>query len=384
MGGSCDGRGLPGARMNYFLVNNDYQYYDALLHLPALRGGAALIRVPHNLKRVDKDACFSAVLTIMSPFAVRGGVLRLRRIFRAQREVERTLPVTSGDTLLLYTEFEVLNQAVVRHFKRRGARVVLIEDGGIATFLTFNIQGARERKSLVQAAAQLWLQSLAGAPYLTLVKYNGIIFPQIQDRYIDVAVYYLPMPISRSIRRIVVRKPVQHVEGLARGTAIFLNERVYDYYCTMEKYLEFLERILTRMEQGFTRVLFKFHPSETPERRSMISAVLARHPAVARVDNDAAVETLVQQYMPGHAVSFLSSALLNLWYYGVQPVFLYRLMPEMEIQRIFRDLEGLLNGAGCRTPGDFSEVEAGFTCGMVSDGDAEDSLQHALDRLGTP
>ncbi len=178
--------------MLYILLNNDYHLQALYRHgIAALGGpeGVRLITVPHALSPVNDTGDFDSVHRFDSPL----GRKRLPAAwlhYRAQaRMVALTLWPSPADTLLFFTEVEWLNQIVVQHFHRCGARIVMLEDGGFGTYVPMSVTRSEPlslRERFVQAAYRL----LPGLACSRLFKVNGQLFPRLPDAAIDAIALY--------------------------------------------------------------------------------------------------------------------------------------------------------------------------------------------------
>jgi hypothetical protein len=334
--------------MIYFLVNNDYQLLDARRHLQQLREreiAATLIEVPHTLNTVDRTAGFEAVMTFASPLTSHGWLAAWPRYFASARDVVRRLRPDGRDTLLFYTEFELVNHFIALRFKARGAKTVLLEDGGFGTYLPFSIDaaeplGAKER--LIAAMTR-----------------------RLPDKTIDAVAMYRDVRIVRSIPTLLMHDAERPRIDPIPGKVIFLNERMYDVYQTPEQYVNSLHRILAALIAGFDQVSFKFHPREQDDWTRRIRAILAvTYPSVRIIEERQSIEHLMAEERPEVLASYFSTTLLNLGTCGVEPLYLYHLFEELAQQKIFRQTTTLLAQWHYRFVQSLTDVRAGYQSGF--------------------
>lgn len=351
--------------MIYFLINNNHQYYDLKLHLLDIdKQDVSLIIVPYTL---DESELTSFGTTYRYPRALKPGLsAQVMNYIRQRKRVEKEIQPGQADVLFFYTEFDLLNQHIVTHFKRNGARVYLIEDGGLATYLPFRMLDA-EPLSVREKIKQRVYRSLPSLHTLRLHKLNGHIFPWMADKYIDGACLYRPVSIRRNILTILVRRTVRQEKVLpTHGTAVFLNEQMYRYQ-KPDDYLAGLRRIMEGLCRGFDTVFFKFHPREDAAWRLRITEkVLDQFPGVRIIEDDTGIEEVIESYRPSVAASYFSAGLLNLLDRGVEPLYLYHLLPDLSAQPICREATAVLLELGYNFIPEFSGADSGFQSGLMN------------------
>lgn len=354
--------------MIYFLVNNDYQLFDARRHVEALRRRgleAALIEVPHALRESNRERGFTSVVTFESPWRSHGWPGAWPRYVAAAHEVQRGLQPQREDTLFMYTEYELINHFVALRFKRRNALVFLLEDGGIGTYLPFSLPGD-EPLSVKELVVAALTRTLPGLGRTRFHKVNGVVFPWLEDECVDGVCLYRPLHIVRALPVHVLIGARANPVDRCRSRVVFLNERMYDNYQTADQYLDGLQRILTSLSRGFDEVIFKFHPREERAWTDRIRAMLgSQHPAIRIVDDRRAIETMVTEVRPEVIASYFSTPLLNLEGTGIEPMFLYQLLPELASQKLFKQLTALLNQWNYHFVSSWGEARSGYRCGMA-------------------
>jgi len=192
----------------YFLVNNNYQYLEAerlACELRAAGRSTALVAVPHTLTLELDPVLFDPIITLLTPAR-----LPWRRAWlgylRARSHLRVELPVTSEDTLLVFTEFELLNQLVAITFKERFASVYLIEDGGVGTYIPLALK-KHERYNWKNRVVQAMIHLIPGLSRTGFTKFDGILFPMLNDCYLDGVLLYRQMAIVRRVPVSVVARP---------------------------------------------------------------------------------------------------------------------------------------------------------------------------------
>lgn len=350
--------------MIYFIINNNYQYYDFELHLFEIQAhDIALIEIPHAL---DAHEHHGVSLVLQYRAASRNGfVSQILNYLRQSRRIGHEIFPTKNDVCFLYTEYELLNQYIVMRFKKAGARVFLIEDGGLATYLPFRILDS-ELLTAREWVKQQIFRMLPGLSGLRLHKINGHILSWMPDSFLDGVCFYRPLAIARNIPTILLRRqPQPRIEGI-QGRVVFLNEPMYIAYQNEEEYLIGLNQIIKSLCGDFDTVLFKFHPRETIEWRSRIrQRVLSNFPGVKIIEDNAGIEEVIDQYYPSVAASYFSAGLLNLLDRGVEPLYLYHLIPDLNQQPICREATSVLHELGYTFVHNFSDVSANYQSGLL-------------------
>lgn len=349
--------------MIYFLVNNDYQLLDANRHAAALRAGgmaATLIAVPHALQCAPPPGLYDTVVRLDSPVKGRRWPAAWLRYRRIAPELAVLRP-QAGDVLALYTEYELLNHLVIKRFRAAGAKVVLIEDGGVGTYLPFSDLAGQALTARERLYA-LSVKCLPGLADTRFRKLNGVLFPWRPDEDIDLLCVYRRFTPARAIRSVTIEgEPAAFSAPLVAGRVVFLNECIYDHYQDAAGYLRDLDRILTALRAGYPDVLFKYHPRETPAWRKRIAdEVLRRHPAVTVIEENVPFELLLETYAPEALASYFSTPLLNLAGTGIEPLFLYHLLEDLREQPVFAQLTALLGQWQYRFVPDWSGARQGY------------------------
>ncbi|OQS08486.1 hypothetical protein B0T37_19500 [Chromobacterium violaceum] len=366
--------------MLYVLVNNDYQLYALRRHdIAALAGerGVALIAVPHALSLSSDMADFESVHCFDTPQGRVGLLSMLWRYRGLGCDVARTFKPGPGDTLLFFTEVEWLNQIVVQHFRSRGARIVMLEDGGFGTYIPMSVSDSEPlsmRERCIQAAFRL----VPGLARSRLFKVNGLMFPRLPDEAIDEIALYRDVRLLRDVATYCVRKPARKRCEIRRGSVVFLNERMYDHYQTDEVYIAGLRRLMRMLTDGYETVYFKFHPREPQDWRVRICELLEREfPSISVIERTGTIEEMILDYRPEALASYFSAGLLSIEYEGIEPLYLYHLLDDLAVQPVFAGVTRILKIWGYR----FAEVggvRAGYHSG-ISDGDPAVSI--ALEQL---
>jgi hypothetical protein len=356
--------------MLYVLVNNDYQLHALRRHgIVALGGGAGvtLVTVPHALSESPGRSEFSAVHRFDTPTGRTNLPGMLWRYRSLGRRVARALHPGPGDTLLFFTEVEWLNQIIVQHFHRCGARVVMLEDGGFATYIPMSVP-ASEPLSLRERCIQAAFRRLAGLARSRLFKVNGQLFPRLPDDAIHAIALYQEVRLHRDVPTRRVLRPARKRCDVRRGSVVFLNERMYDHYQSAEAYVAGLRRLMQTLTRGFASVHFKFHPREPQYWKERIGELLAQEfPSVEIIDRPGTIEAMILDYRPEVLASYFSAGLLSIEYEGIEPLYLYGLLDDLARQPVFAIATRILSAWGYRFPRGDSDVHTGYRSGITED-----------------
>ncbi|MBY0545461.1 MAG: alpha-2,8-polysialyltransferase family protein [Gammaproteobacteria bacterium] len=350
--------------MNYFLINNNYHYIDFFGHKHLLlKKDTALIEIPHTLDKRNHDD-IAVVYRYEIPHH-KGLLSQIFKFLLTVKKINFEIHPVKEDILFFYTEYEILNQYLVDKFKRVGARAFLIEDGGLGTYVPFRML-ASEPLSIKELLRRTVYRQLPGLKKTRLHKLNGVVFPWMPDTSIDGVCIYKPVKLQRTFQAILLQRLHQTELAPIRGRVIFLNEAIYQFYQAEKEYLDGLELLIEGLCDKYVEVLFKFHPRETNEWRERIrKEVLSRFSAVAVIEENSAIEIMIEKYRPSAVASYFCSALLSLSDRGIEPVYLYHLIPELNNQPIFIEITLVLKELGYHFVSSLSEVGPGYKSGWL-------------------
>ena len=365
--------------MIFFLVNNSYQLYDAKLHTSLAQSNKKrvnLIVIEHSIS--DPDYSYFGNVIKFPRFSYKTPFKSLLRSRLIRKMIECDIEPTENDVLFLYTEHDPFNQLVAILFKKSGAKVYLVEDGGFASYVPLCSERS-ESLSLKEKLKEILMRGLPELRNSRFYKVNGVLFPQMSKEYLDGVCLYRKAHLRRDVKSFLVRRPICKKIVRTSGTLIFLNEKIYGLYQTEESYMNFLDIILQELCKRFVIVYFKFHPRETDAQIQRITTkVLNKYPTIKIIVEKKAIEELVDLYKPSVAASYFSAALLNLLDYGIEPLFVYPFVPSLVEQPSFKIVTMLLNNWGYNFPNEFSDMVPNFESGL-SYGEGENSRPSLID-----
>lgn len=330
--------------MIYFLVNNNYHMIDVYEHCEHLKEyEKSLIQIPHTLECIEKNENFKNIFTFKTPFGGIKNSLNILKVKKNEKNIKEQLFIDEKDILFVYTEYEILNQYIMSLFKKNGAKIYLIEDGGFPTYLTYGVKN-EERLTFKENIKLFYLKYILGYSFVEFLKYNNILFPQINEKYIDGVLLYLDVKIVRNIKKFLIVKNKKSL-NLDNSKAVFLNERMYDYYCSKLEQKTILNDILEKMTLSFDTIYFKFHPSETDENKIWQLDIIKKYKKVQLIDDNTPFENLIEKYQTKYVFSFASAALLNVNAMGAVPVYIYHLYDAISKNSVFKQIDLILKNA---------------------------------------
>jgi hypothetical protein len=210
--------------MIYFIINNNYQYFDFKLHLKSLNlENISIIEIPHTLENYshsDLSKAYRYELVFN-----KGRISRLISYIRAKERIKNELHPSKEDICFVYTEYEILNQVVVNKFKKAGCRIYLIEDGGMGTYALFRRTNS-EKLSFREIINRYLMRVISGVTNLRFQKINNQIFPWMPDQIFEGVCVYQPISINRQIPVLHIKRPEEELIVSDTGTVIFLNEDI--------------------------------------------------------------------------------------------------------------------------------------------------------------
>jgi hypothetical protein len=350
--------------MNYFLINNNYHYIDFSSHKPLfLKKDTALIEIPHMLDKQNHDDIAAAYRYEIAHH--KGLLSQILNFIFTIKKINYEIHPSKEDVLFFYTEYEILNQYLARKFKQVGARVFLIEDAGFGTYVPFRFT-ASEPLTVNEWIKRSVYRCLPGLSKIRFLKLNGFVFFQMDDESIDAACLYNSVKLSRNIQTKLLTRNSQPIVNKILGRVIFLNEPIYEIYQNESEYIAGLIILIDGLCLGYKEVFFKFHPRESLEWREKIKIdVLLLRPNVRVLEEDSAIELLVEKYQPAAVASYFCSALLTLANRGIEPVYLFHLIPELFSQIVFKETGVILTQLGYKFVSDITEVCDNYKSGLV-------------------
>ncbi|MBC6110548.1 polysialyltransferase family glycosyltransferase [Pedobacter fastidiosus] len=363
--------------MIYLLVNNDYHLYDFqnLAHSFEI-GEITLIKVPHNLGKGKINRTFKSEFTYPYFFSGLKSILNYGTIKKVQGQIDDDIFPNSGDTLLVYTEYELLNQYIIQKFADVNANIWLMEDG-LATMALFNMKS--EKLPFKLQLLQLVMRKIYGYKNLEMIYDGANGFPIMKDLLFRGVLVSLGKKIKRKIPLIRVSKNIEKMDALKANAAIFLNEDLYNFYCDFPTYIHYLSEFLTEASANFEVLFFKFHPRETEELKKSISQILLNYPNVIIIEqSELLIEEIIDQYRPKFAISFLSASSINLSFFGLEPVYIYHLFEQLSCNSVIDGLTAYLKSINYNFVPNLAAIRVDFNSNLKLEGNEVKTIKEVL------
>lgn len=342
--------------MIYFLINNNY-HLDLDLKLAKQLSGyqLGLIQVPYSLNVIDNSDVFSKIfyfpermyLSLRHPF----------QIIRIKKNVDKIIIPSRDDILLVHAERDLVNQHIIQSFFNVKAKIYLLEDG-TASICQYNM--TPQKAPLKSRIKNLILQKVYNYKYTKIGIYGAEIIHTMHDSIFNGVIVNFGNTIKREIPLFKLISIKDSLEIIFENGAIFFNQPMYLFYLSEEEYIEYLNKIL-KLSRQFTPFYFKFHPSDTDNVKTSITGLINKNytNVVIVPENDIA-ENLVDKYLVRYAITFTSTAALNLINKGIIPIFLISLINNAFPNPAFYAFEQFLETINCITPKSLSDIKPGF------------------------
>ncbi len=349
--------------MLYFLVNNNFHLIDADKHLVELKEyETSLIKIPHQLT-ISSNHSFNGEVEFPVLIARLKDYFNLPRIFKLHRKIKKTFKeVKSTDTLIFYTEFELLTHYIVTHFKKRKAKVILMEEG-IPTYLTFT--GSLDSSiPLKKKLLGYYVKYMLGYFHSKTVGLNNRPINVLSDNQIDQLLLYTNIKVRRNVPVALLESEKLAFKQLNNHTVLFLNEAMYKHYIDFNSYLTIIDDILANLSLKFQNVYFKFHPRETDEFKNEIRIIIKKHHKVSVVEDNQPVELMVEKIGAKYVTSFAAQTLLYLSNSNCIVLYLFHLYPKLMENTTLIQLKNVIDNMNYVSLNDWSEIESktlGFT-----------------------
>ncbi|WP_346316644.1 polysialyltransferase family glycosyltransferase [Chitinophaga sp. YIM B06452] len=352
--------------MVYVLVNNNYHIIDLEKYKGWEDGEeVVLIRVPHTLDLQGAyQHSFTKILTYKSPIKGVKSLLAFKTIKKTLALISEELKPGKKDVLVFFTEFEILNQYIVKMFKDAGSRVIMLEDG-MATVALGNMEA--EKLPFKYWLYRAVLRTVYQFKTLDLVMAKGMPpLPVMEDKYIDAIGLSIKSPFKRNIPVYQLKASETILTSPDENAIIFINQDLYKLgHISLSDYIEILRQALSVLSANFTTVYFKFHPREETGVREEIKKMADTFRNVTLInDFRSPVENQVEELRPGYSASFYSNSLRSLYFKGIEPFFLFHLLPGLKNTAIGGLLGQYLDHIGYNFIGSFAEMAPGYKCGI--------------------
>lgn len=345
--------------MIYFLVNNNYHRIDFEEHLNQLReiDEVALIQIPHTLDLIKWNERYK-IYTIL-PLGYKN-YFNIKKVIKKIKEIEGKIIPNEGDILFIFTEYEIINHIIVNYFKSRRAKVYLLEEG-LATYLE-SCYEPNEKISFKMKFFYLYLRYILKFKYIKILRTKTMSPFTIADRQIDKILTYLNIKTYRKIEQVLVKKEIKEIPCLDEKKIIFLNEDIYNFFTDYNTYINDLVMILEILSMKFEKVVFKFHPREynNPQIIKLITEKIKQIENVIILDEQEPIEILANKIKAKYVASYMSLALINLYYMGMEPIYIYTLLESIKNERDFQATTIFLQDLNYNFINDFEVINSNY------------------------
>lgn len=365
--------------MIYFLINNTFHRYTTDLLVEELIGcELSLIQIPYSLKPVNKDDRFTKIFVLERlPYTfefLRDFPRVLFKLayknFKNVSNVRKIIKPKKKDILFVFTETELLNSIIISSFKRRNASIFLIEDG-CAAYVYYNMKSDPLSK---RTRVFKWVIRLAyGLKGFNPFNVNGYFYPQISDNYFSGICYFLPIKIKRDIPVYKLKKPVIPLSlKSTQINAIFLTQPIYNKQVNLEEYLINLDLIFSKISHGFSIFYLKLHPDEMGNDIEIkILKIASKYSNIRFLNTSEIIVNIVHEFNISYAISFTSTALMDLIFYGIEPVYIFHLFDFFK-DGITKQLSIYLKTLEYNFPLSYTDIKPGYKSGII--GKASDGI----------
>lgn len=350
--------------MKYFIVNNNFHIFDVENHISGSED-ICLIVIPHtiNLDVVKKYGYKYKV--IESPFTKGYDYLKVSCIVKIKKEIRAKFHITKRDILYIHAEEEWLCHYFAKLFHRIKSDIYLLEDGGISNYVKFTIRD--DNTSTVKSKLKaMIISSMWGFKGSYLLSIKGISYPMINDSIFKAFICYFNIRIERNIPVQVIVKKLERITGLNNDIALFLNEGgIYSVFTDFHSYICELEWILSNISRKYRLIIFKFHPRETVENRNRIRIVLAKIKNLRIIEENIPVEQLYQEIKPGYVLSYYSVGLINAYFRGIVPVYLYIICKSLNSHPFSNTITRILKSINYQFINSIEDINQNYNCGIL-------------------
>jgi len=345
--------------MVYFLVNNNYQYLEAVKHANILldkKYVCGLILVPHTFDLPIDNNLFANVVKIDTP-ANKHWLKAWFKYLTIGSKIDKIIDSLQINNLIFFTEFELINQLIAIRAKQNKIPIYLLEDGGIGSYILFTLTTRQKYtiSDILYIALTKLIPKLWNAKF---TKFDNVVFPMLPDHKIDALISYREYTSFRKIPLHVISRPSVSAISTIPSRVIFLNQPLYrDDIQTYEAYIEGLNIILFSLSNIFKEVFFKFHPREESFYKKKITNETITKFKISVIDSNEPIENILSVYKPSYLASYNSTPLFNLDGTGICPLFLFHLIEDLKYQESFVQTKHLLDLWKISYPTSFKNLE---------------------------
>ena len=366
--------------MIYFLINNNFHLIDIQKHIKELSNQSiGLIKIPHTLT-IESNYSFDREFEFPPLIRRLKDHFSFLKIFKLHQNIKKSLrDITSSDILIFYTEYEYLNHYVIRLFKKKHAKVILIEEG-FPTYISF-ASTPDSQLSFKKKGLNFFLQYILGYSKTKIVSVNHLPKTQIEDNQIDKLLLYTDIKIKRKVKTGLLSTQNIEFNNLNENTILFLNEALYGHYMPMEEYLLIIDDIFKNLSLYFETIFFKFHPREDEESKKIIRIVLNKYPNVKIINENKPVELMIEEIDAKYVTSFLSQTILYLSNSNCISFYIFNLYPALMEHPEFITVKKIIDEMNYKFMNDWSTVKNGNQGFFKSKSNHTNTLKFYLEQI---
>lgn len=346
--------------MIYFLVNNNYHIHlDIQLakQLPEFELG--LIQIPYSLNTIEKSDSFHKIYYYPDRLvaSIKDLLINPRKITSITKKADNELIPQKHDVLLVHTEMDLLNQHIIKKFYKAGSKVFLLEDG-IATVCHYNM--VSDKISFKENFRKFLLKYFYNFTYLKLQKYGVQTLPEMKDFIFKGVIVNHGDNIKRDIPLYKLRSVEEPIKFLDQNGVIFFSQPLYIWFLTEKEYVGYIDDLLS-VASHFSIFYFKFHPSDNENvKKNIIKIIEDKYPNVVVLNENGIAENIIEKYPVKYAITFNSTAALNLINRGVVPIFINEMFSKLYPLDSSEAFGQFLKSINCHSPSNFDDIKPGF------------------------
>mgnify|MGYP006414228463 FL=1 len=327
--------------MIYFLINNEYELCDALIHSKELgKENVFFIIIKH--RDINLDMLGDAYLLFESPFVSRFGYVDLLSIWRIVKNI-RQLNKGNSDTLIAYSLYDPINVLILLQFKSKLSQIYLFITAPMLYSDTSNCLNFWQ--SIKNIIRTIYIKTLALNFSVKSICRQSILMYSVDREYINGKISYFKFDSVKGVRNYHVNANVEVRSRI--DNCIFLSQPIYkQLYCSSEEYVSVVMEILIVIHNNFDIVYFKQHPGDNLSVINLIKNNVKENNInnIIFLKERTSVEMLPGKYDFSHSISFFSTSLLNLkQYYGVEPIYVYHLIPFLRGSKALKETSIVLS-----------------------------------------
>ncbi len=366
-------------RMIYFIVNNNLHYIWSRAILEKIskintEEDFSLIRFePSALTMAEHDDIYENVYRSQGFFTSFWQLLNPIYMYKVKQNIKRII-FKKDDIVFLFTEYEIGNHYIVKRAKRKGAKVFIIDEG-IGTYIINNYPYVFRGSSLKQRIIDYIIRYAIGFyDSRRLTGTNLLYFPRLDDKYYDGYILFYNFPLERSMPKVYVRFPglKEELKNRDSNSILILGQGLNDFYLDDKEYIDSLLAILEVAAKSFRYVYFKFHHCEIkyldrPEFKKLRKRLKELEIKIIDFDKPVAVENMIStlDHRPKFVVSYFSTALLNLFAVGCQPIFACHLLEKKCVD--FEVVRTLLESVNYNFVSCYSDITPQYSSALTLD-----------------